>query len=115
MEFSEPLSERYMKFVEVAIEKEWVLLGVFSTPTFRDFQHRLTPWGDFVHRYPDAANIMDTVEGAVADAEKIIFVLDDVSFPVNPEKSITCAELKLICDNDSYFAKTIFVKGDNVI
>jgi hypothetical protein len=47
-------------------------------------------------------------------AQMIIFILDDIRFPIS-KSSITCQELELICEDGELFDKTIFVKGENVI
>lgn len=100
----------------VVLKDRNIVLGVFSTDTFRYFENMpdVVGFGTF-YEWKKGMKIMESVHNAAKWAELIIFVLDDVHFPINVERSITCKELVLICTNDTLYNKTIFVKGDNVI
>ena len=101
-----------MKIQDVVIEDMAILLGIFSTDSFRYFSHKdVMTFGDF----EQLTNIITTVDLACTRASQIIFILDDIQFPISPKHSYTCAELELICKNDEFFDKCVFVKGENVI
>ena len=96
-----------------------ILLGVFFTDTFKWAQNNLPIWayGRFdrvIEGYINWEDVLDTVERAAKAASKIVFVLDQVYFPIDLTYH-TCRELKLICENDELFNKTIFVKGENIV
>lgn len=111
-----------MKRQEIVLDphEKNILLGVFSTDVFEWGRSSLPvfTYGTFdavIDGDVDFNNIMDTVKRAAEKASRIVFILDDVHFPIDVDRSVTCGELKLICDNDELFNKTIFVKGENVI
>lgn len=108
-----------MKKEEIVITDKTIVLGIFTTNAFYYFESKgAVDYGEFYYKVPGVPNtidVLDSVQMACNWAEKIIFVLDRVEFPINPSKSITCGELALICKNEDLFNKTIFVKGDNVI
>lgn len=108
-----------MKKEELDVPYHTIVLGIFKEPTFRYFHSRRALQYDefwmFEGVYADDDGIVDTVEKAAKWAKKVIFVLDGVRFPIDAKRSITCAELQRICNNEEIFAKTVFVKGDNVI
>jgi hypothetical protein len=106
-----------MKKEEVKVTSKTIILGVFHTNTFDYFVKikGAVYFDQFANWCSDMCNLYEIVENACYKANKIVFVLDDVHFPINPEKSITCRELQIVCDNEDYFNKTVFVKGDNVI
>jgi hypothetical protein len=92
-----------------------ILLGIFETDTY--FQLKCIGFIGYpiFSKWSKDHPILKKVEYACIHAHKIIFILDWVYFPINTKDSITCAELELICKNDEFFNKTIFVKGENVI
>lgn len=108
-----------MKRDQIVILPKCIVLGVFNTDTFLYFKCDTNAIS--YSRFEDElginwkGSILDRVELACERANQIIFVLDDIQFPINPSRSFTCSELKLICDNADFFAKTTFVKGDNII
>lgn len=111
-----------MKITEIVPNEDTIVLGVFSTSTFGYISNLKNVYGysKFTQWYkdePDYINttIVDFVRHACEIAGMIIFILDEVHFPINPKKSHTCRELLLICENDHFFDKTVFVKGENVI
>ena len=105
------MKRRYIK-----IKPCTIVLGIFDTDTFRYFNGRanVASYNTFINWY-ERSTIIQTVTFACNKAEMIIFVLDDVQFPIDPQNSYTCSELELICKNEKFFNKTIFVKGKNVI
>lgn len=108
-----------MKKEEVDVPYHTIVLGIFKEPIFKYFASRGALQYDefwmFDSIYAHNDGIVDTVEKAAKWAKKVIFVLDGVRFPIDAKRSITCAELKRICEDDDLFEKTVFVKGDNVI
>lgn len=106
-----------MKKEDVEIIGKTIVLGVFDTVTFRYFviQRRAISYSRFEDWSAYEESLFTKVEIACEMADKIIFVLDDVHFPIDPQESITCMELKIVCDNKDFFNKTVFVKGDNII
>jgi len=108
-----------MKIEDIVITDKSIVLGVFG----RDTYYKLADMGCYVYHefrlicnnWWECSSIIEIIKYTCNAAKQIIFVLDDVDFPINPEKSVTCAELLLICLNDRFFEKTIFVKGENVI
>jgi len=108
-----------MKIEDIVITDKSIVLGVFSTDSYmkcRDLGcYPYYRFKDICPNWIDIYSVIEMVADASKIAKQIIFVLDDVHFPINPEKSVTCAELLLICQNDRFFEKTIFVKGENVI
>ncbi len=111
-----------MKLEDIVLGSKNIVLGVFSTDTFRWVKLNLpvltySAFDDLIGDIPnwDDGKIIDIVSKAAYKADKIVFILDDVHFPIDIQQSITCEELQLICDNEELFNKTIFVKGDNVI
>jgi hypothetical protein len=105
-----------MKRSEIEIGPNTLLLGIFSTETFHYFYTTdCENYRNLVPRYPKATSVIDIVKCGAIDADKIIFILDDIHFPIDIDKSITCHELYLICSDEKLFNKTIFVKGENVI
>lgn len=105
-----------MKIADFKPIDNTILLGIFDTSTFQYFkkQKNVDSYAVF-SGWTDAMRIIDIVEFACNRANMIIFVLDDVRFPIDIRSSHTCAELELICKNDTFFNKTVFVKGENVI
>jgi hypothetical protein len=108
-----------MKIEDIVITDKSIVLGVFSTEAYsksRDLGcYPYYRFKEICSDWMQISSVIDMVKLASNAANQIIFVLDDVHFPINPEKSVTCAELLLICQNDRFFEKTIFVKGENVI
>ena len=107
-----------MKTSELKPKEKTIVLGVFSTITFRYINKlpNVYGYGTFHEWHSNRyATILEQVEMAGHIADMIIFILDDVHFPIDPSISITCKELELICKDDELFNKTVFVKGDNVI
>lgn len=93
-----------------------IVLGIFDTDTFRYFEYdrKVASYGTFSEWY-DESGVINVVRHACNKADMIIFLLDDVQFPIDPQNSHTCSELELICKNEEFFNKTIFVRGENVI
>jgi len=107
-----------MKTKDIVVKNNAIVLGIFDTSTYskiKEIHHLMSYyyftmlWG--IENDPALIN----VERALENCEQVIFILDDIKFPINVEESITCGELQMVCQNDEYFKKTIFVKGDNVI
>lgn len=110
-----------------------LLLGVFSSKTFSYYRNlgvfnystlygkvgaNPLPWFEKIEK--DHPNYMTTwfikeIANMMEWAKTILFVLDDVHFPISLERSITCRELYMICSQPHLFEKTTFVKGDIVI
>lgn len=109
-----------MKIHDIEFKPITIVLGVFFTKTFDYFKKQksgeVKTYGTFVNWWPGPEwDTIQVVEFACNRADMIIFILDDVKFPIDPDKSITCKELLLICQNDVFFNKTTFVKGENII
>lgn len=107
-----------MKITDLKPTNKSIVLGIFSEKTFQEFDNLgFCAYYDFYHWPPIIAkySLIRQVENACIQADKIIFVLDGIYFPINTDYSIACKELELVCRNDQYFNKTIFVKGENVI
>lgn len=112
-----------MKISEIEITSETILLGVFGTKTYEYFKSKnISSWGDYIYALtpitpPNGyfSGVARYVYAALIKCDKVIFVLDEVHFPIDIKRSITCEELKLICQHEEFFKKTVFVKGDNVI
>lgn len=109
-----------MKIHDIEFKPITIVLGVFNTKTFSYFRAQddeiVHTYSSFLNWYrADKWKTIEVVENACNKADMIIFILDDVHFPIDPSKSITCRELELICQNDVFFNKTTFVKGENVI
>lgn len=108
-----------MKKEEIQIPKRTIVLGIFGGDTFNWFRdtkdcvsyQRFYDYIPYIREW----GILENVEKACNWAEKIIFVLDNVHFPIDPASSYTCGELKMICKNPEFFNKTVFVKENNVI
>lgn len=105
-----------MKVCEINCKPTTVLLGVFSTDTFKEINKtkKVFTYHKFWEWIAVGTGIVETVKHACSKADMIIFVLDDVHFPISSE-SYTCRELEMICKNDHIFNKTVFVKGEDVI
>ncbi len=108
-----------MKKEEVIITDKSIVLGVFFTDNYQYFTNRLCytyhKFKEINKQWFQCASILETVKTTCEIANQIVFILDDVYFPINPNKSHTCMELQLICENIKFFNKTIFIKGENVI
>jgi len=107
-----------MKRKGIKLKKKCIVLGVFHTKTMNYFKYdrKVMSYGGFSEEYDEESlGVIQIVELACQDAKQIIFVLDEITFPINPLKSITCKELELVCKDYTLFNKTVFVKGDNVI
>jgi hypothetical protein len=112
-----------MKTSDIVIKEKCIVLGLFETRTFYTISsiNNVRDWASFSNlprtltSYTSTSGIVRVVENACFWAEQIIFVLDDVQFPIDIERSITCEELALVCRNDEFFNKTIFVKREEVI
>jgi hypothetical protein len=107
-----------MKITELEINPETtIVLGVFETSTFiyiRDVKGAKEYGDKPLFDIYAAHSVMNAVTCACSKAEKIIFILDEVIFPINDD-FFTGMELIFICKHPNIFDKTIFVKGDNVI
>lgn len=105
-----------MKKEEVAILPDTLVLGIFGTKNYGYFMKQgCITYMVLTDRYPGVYGIIDIIENGCKDSNKIIFILDGVKFPIDIKKSITCQELLLVCSNEDFFTKTIFIRGDNVI
>lgn len=113
-----------MKITDIVIKEKCIILGVFGTIAFNvaskipnvlsyiHFEELIEI--DYNQRYKHGIVIEKVLQAAIL-AEQIIFILDDVKFPIDPSNSVTCGELQLVCENPHLFNKCVFVKGDNVI
>lgn len=112
-----------MKIQDVVIKEKCIVLGVFGTDTFEYFKgiKKVMSWGDFPSLPMDeewekaGGYILSKVLYVAKQTDQIIFVLDDIHFPINTDRSMTCSELEMICKRPELFNKTVFVKGKNVI
>ncbi len=110
-----------MKASEIAITEKTILLGVFGTKTFVDFRTKnksikwYTDFWKMCNPEGEYPAVLRLVRLACEYADKIVFVLDDVHFPIDVKNSVTCAELELICKFEEFYNKTTFIKGENVI
>jgi len=99
----------------IELKEKCIVLGIFGTNTYNYFRNKPGVIGYNVFNAWYIGDVMHCVHNAAIWAEQIIFVLDDVKFPINILESITCQELALICSKEDLYNKTVFVKGDNVI
>lgn len=117
-----------MKIDELTATGKSIVLGIFATKTYKilQFRNQFCGWEDFYYwsNVIDNSNepkcstseVIQKVLNAATIADKIVFVLDKITFPIKEGcPSYTCNELLLICRNDEFYNKTIFVKGENVI
>lgn len=114
-----------MKKEEIEIVDNTIVLGIFNTETFQYFRFNtgVITWFNLhellasvstrINKHEDP--VLNRIELACSVASKIIFILDDVHFPIDIDRSTTCGELSIVCENEELFKKTVFVKGDNVI
>lgn len=85
-----------------------ILLGIF------DYQYRYQTDNMWVYcNFP--GGVEDRVKWACEKATKIIMVLDGIIFPINPDRSMTCKEITIICENDEFFNKTTFILDGQVV
>ena len=103
-----------MKIDKIVVIDRCMMLGIFRTSTFQELSSRkgIETFGNFS---TGLMGVIEEVNDAAGRYNQIIFVLDDIQFPISTGSSFTCMELELICNNEEFFNKTIFVKGENVI
>lgn len=112
-----------MKREEIILDphEKNIILGIFDTSTFNWFMENkpvieYSTFSEWLIELPgECYDIINYVEHAAQIAKKIVFVMDDIHFPLNIPDSYTCAELDLICHREDLFNKTIFVKGENIV
>ncbi len=109
-----------MKIQEIEIKPKTIVLGVFNTEPFDVLRsmgahpyYTFIKWG--ITESGRTQSIIKTIEKAAEIADSVVFVLDEVQFPINTKKSVTCLELDMICRNEELFNKTVFVRGEEVI
>lgn len=111
-----------MKASEIKATEKTILLGIFSTETFHEFRYTrygFKVFGTFRSLFQESdeqyPGILGLVKRTCEWSDRIIFILDEVQFPINVKESVTCAELELVCKFENLYNKTIFIKGENVI
>ena len=92
-----------------------ILLGIFNEANFRNLEDRggILAFGNFFDMF--SGSMMTIITGACFWAEKIIFVLDGLWTPIDCDRSITCRELIVVCENINHFNKTIFILGNKIV
>ena len=99
-----------------------ILLGVFGTQMFQ-FQkdNNLMMYGD-ICRYLETNNLNNSYDGVIGNVAKgcyhattINFRLDEIKLPLNPIYSLTCEELEMVLNNETYLEKTIFWLNNEVV
>lgn len=90
-----------------------ILLGIFSTPTFKEWEKKKGidsfPFKR-IFRGREWIDLKDMIILGLKKCQICYFVVDDLILPLNPELSITCKELKWILENPELLKKVIFIK-----
>lgn len=96
-----------------------IILGIFNTEMYYYLENekKLIPWSDFrrLLRLREYKSVLETIQLMAHVAPQIAFVLDDIYFPINPNRSTTCGESEIICSDPQLFEKTVFFKNNQVI
>lgn len=119
------------------IKPDTFLLGIFDTESYRIHLNKPTVigygglsrmevckprWkeGEMIVKFAlgksfDHLHILTTVATGCLEYNNILFILDDITFPININKSITCAELQMICKIPEFHNKTTFIKYGKIV
>lgn len=92
-----------------------IVLGMFDVRDFVETEKKYNasqyPFRNIIsyELWYEAVSIIETVSLALSRCDKCYFILTGIEFPLNPEESYTCKELKFILNHPILLDKVIFV------